>query len=247
MIAPQATRYLRLPFDFDLVALQQDLQRLQNPNWINHYNDRAHQKRWACLALYALEGDGNRIAAQSDGNFLATPALESCPYFQYVLEQFACEKTAVRLMSLAAGGKILPHRDAGGGFEDGVARLHIPIVTDPRVIFQIDGELIYFPAATTWYMNANCLHAVENNSPFERIHLVIDCVPNEWLTRIFLDAGWQYNTTPKYGDVNIDDENVTDVIANLRKNPSPAAWQLAEKLAKIQAGTALLSQESAAQ
>jgi len=247
MISPQTTRYLRLPFDFDLAALQQDLQRLQEPNWINHYNDSAHHKRWACLALYALEGDGNRIAAQSEGNFLATPALANCPYFQYVLNQFACEKTAVRLMSLEAGGKILPHRDAGGGYEDGVARLHIPIITDPRVLFSIDGETVHFPAATTWYMNANCLHAVENNSPIERIHLVIDCVPNTWLTQVFFNAGWQYNPLPKYGDVSITDENVTYVIAQLRNNPSSAALQLAEKLAKIYAGTAHMMQDSDAQ
>ena len=73
---------------------------------------------------------------------------------------------------------------------------------------------------------------------------MIDCVPNEWLTQIFLNAGWQYNALPKYGDASITDENVTDVIAQLYKNPSPAAWQLAEKLAKIQAGTVLMTQDS---
>ena len=229
----QATRYLRLPFDFDVRALQQDLQRLHNPVWLNHYNNSAHQKRWACLPLRSLDGNLQDIAAQNDGNFMDTPLLAACPYFQQVLASFACATTSVRLMTMAAGGRILPHTDPGGGFEDGVARLHIPIITDQRVLFHIDGETIHFSAGRTWYMNANCTHAVDNNSEIERIHLVIDCIPNDWLKQVFIDAGWIENPPPKYGDPSITDENVVMVVAQLRSSNNIQALQLAERLIKI--------------
>lgn len=232
----QATRYLRLPFDFDVEALQQDLQRIQNPVWLDHYNDSAHQKRWACLPLRSLGGSMQAIVAQNEGNFMDTPLLAECPYFQQVLAGFACKTTAVRLMTLAAGGRILPHSDPGGGFEDGVARLHIPIITDPRVLFHIDGETIHFSAGHTWYMNANCTHAVDNNSDIERIHLVIDCIPNDWLRQVFVDAGWVPNPPPKYGDPGITDDNVAAVIAQLSSSDNTQAQQLATRLTLIRDG-----------
>jgi quercetin dioxygenase-like cupin family protein len=232
----QATRFLRLPFDFDVDALQQDLQRMQNPVWLDHYNDSAHLKRWACLPLRSLDGSMQAIAAQNEGNFLDTPLLAECPCFQQVLAGFACETTAVRLMTLAAGGRILPHVDPGGGFEDGVARLHVPIITDPRVLFHIDGETIHFSAGQTWYMNANCTHAVDNDSEIERIHLVIDCIPNDWLRQVFIDAGWAPNPPPKYGDPGITDDNVAAVIAQLISSNNTQAQQLAARLTMIRDG-----------
>ena len=235
----QATRYLCLPFEFDVSRLQNDVLQLRNVHWLDHYNNQAHEKSWTCLPLRSLEGRIDNIFAQSDGDFRDTEMLMACPYFQYVLAQFQCQTTSVRLMSMQAGGRILPHRDAGGGYEDGVARLHIPIFTTPDVVFFIDGERIHFSAGKTWYMNANCVHAVENNSTQERIHLVLDCVPNLWLTTIFEAAGWQKNAAPKYGDPNINDDNVSLIIMQLQTSGQPAALQMAQQLSLIQQGCAL--------
>jgi quercetin dioxygenase-like cupin family protein len=232
-----ATRYLRLPFTFDVAALQADLWGLHSPQqpsaWIDHYNNTAHERRWACLPLRAIDGSSEHILAQAEGQFLDTPLLASCPYFRQVLAAFECETSSVRLMSLAAGGRILPHTDPGGGFEDGVARLHIPIITDPKVLFHINGESVHFGAGQVWYMNANCIHAVDNNSEVERIHLVMDCIPNAWLQQVFEQAGWIKNQPPKYGDPNITDANVDEVIAHLRQNNNASAQCLAEQLTFI--------------
>ncbi len=237
MAAPQATRWLRLPPVFAQERLLQDLQQVQQQRWLDHYNQQAHQGAWRCLPLRSAHGATDHILAEADC-FLDTAVLNECPYFQEVLASFACEKTSVRLMSLAAGARILPHRDPGGGFEDGVARLHIPLRTAPEVIFTLDGEELHFAAGQTWYMNANCLHAVRNDSAIERVHLVIDCVPNDWLRAMFCAAGWQPNPPPKYGDPAITDHNVADVIRALRQVPDVASQQLANRLAQ-QAGLLL--------
>jgi quercetin dioxygenase-like cupin family protein len=221
----QATRYLRLPFDFDPVRLEQDLCRVQAQRWSNHYNDQAHVARWTCLALRSGSGRAEDIAACAPA-YSDTPVLDRCPYFREVLSHFACELQAVRLMALEAGGRILPHTDPGGGFEDGLARLHVPIVTDARVLFELDGERVHFSAGATWYMNANCRHAVYNGSARDRVHLVIDCVPNDWLRQVFVAAGWRANPAPKYGDPNINDANVAHIIAALRAMGHPEAERL---------------------
>jgi hypothetical protein len=81
-------------------------------------------------------------------------------------------------------------------------------------------------------MNANCLHAVRNGSARERVHLVLDCVANDWLLALFERSGWQAAPAPKYGDPNITDANAAGVIAELRASGMPAATALAAQLEK---------------
>jgi quercetin dioxygenase-like cupin family protein len=236
----QATRYLRLPLDFDQAALQADLQSLVREEWVDHYNDSAYSggKDWQCQSLRSAGGRTDQILATSEQNFLDTPLLARCPYFQHVLQRFACETLAVRLMALGPGAKIHEHTDPGGGFEDGLARLHIPIVTHPAVLFWLDGEPVHFTAGGTWYMNANCRHRVDNPSAINRIHLVLDCLPNPWLRDLFDAAGFIANPAPKYGDPSITDANVLQVIEQLQHSGASAALALAHQLEMMHSGRA---------
>jgi quercetin dioxygenase-like cupin family protein len=226
----QATRWLRLPLAFDVEGLRADLGIATAWHWQTHYNDRAHRGSWTSIALRSASGEAGDIQAWEGADFRDSPLLARCPGFREAVDSFACEKKAVRLMALAPGAEIMPHRDRGGSLEDGLARLHIPIVTDPAVVFTLDGEEVHFSAGATWYMNANCLHAVRNGSTRERVHLVLDCVPNAWLLALFEASGWRPAPPPKYGDPNIDDANVGAVIAALRASGNPAAEALAAQL-----------------
>jgi quercetin dioxygenase-like cupin family protein len=226
----EATRWLRLPPVFDTGGLRADLDTASNLHWQAHYNDRAHRGSWTSIALRSASGEAGDIQAREEAAFADTALLAHCPAFREAVDSFACEKKAVRLMALAPGAEIMPHRDRGGSLEDGLARLHIPIVTDPAVVFTLDGDEVHFSAGATWYMNANCLHAVRNGSARERVHLVLDCVPNAWLLALFEGSGWRPAPPPKYGDPNIDDANVGAVIAALRASGNPAAAPLIAQL-----------------
>jgi quercetin dioxygenase-like cupin family protein len=226
----ETTRWLRLPPAFDVERLHADLGAASRLHWQSHYNDRAHRGSWTSIALRSASGEAGDIQAWEGADFSDTSLLAGCPYFRKAIESFACEKKAVRLMALAPGAEITPHRDRGGSLEDGLARLHIPILTDPAVVFTLDGEEVHFSAGATWYMNANCLHAVRNGSARERVHLVLDCVPNPWLLALFEGSGWRPAPAPPYGDPNISDANVGAVIAELRASGLPAAEALAAQL-----------------
>jgi quercetin dioxygenase-like cupin family protein len=230
----EATRWLRLPPVFDPERLQADLGIATALHWQAHYNDRAHRGSWTSIALRSASGATADIQAWEGADFADTALLTACPYFRSVVDSFDCDKKAVRLMALAPGAEIKPHRDRGGSLEDGLARLHIPIVTDPAVVFTLDGEDVHFGPAATWYMNANCLHAVRNGSARERVHLVLDCVPNDWLLALFEGSGWRPAPAPKYGDRAITDANVGAVIAQLRASTLPAAAALAAGLEEAQ-------------
>jgi quercetin dioxygenase-like cupin family protein len=175
---------------FDTASLQAELAGMLATEWVDHYNTTVYDSGWQCIPLRSVGGRLNHILAIDSDAYAPTPILERSPQFQRVLAQFDCELLSVRLMSLAPGAVIRPHRDPATGYEDGVARLHIPIHTDPAVLFHIDGEPVHFAQGDTWYLNANCLHGVENHSTLNRVHLAIDCVPNAWLGQVFERAGY---------------------------------------------------------
>jgi len=227
--------YLKLPLSFDVGRLRLELAGIESSHWIGHFNTSAYEKNWSCIPLRSVDGKLDHIMPLEHANFQDTPILLQCPYFRQVLDRFECEKTSVRLMSLESGAVIKEHRDEGSSLDDGIARLHIPIQTSAEVSFRIDGEEVHFSAGDTWYLNASCLHGVENRSPLDRIHLMLDCVTNPWLEQLFLAAGGVLREKPPYGDPAIDDRNVLQVIGSLRAGGLEAGARLADQLDAIHA------------
>lgn len=90
----------------------------------------------------------------------------------------------VRLMRLAAGGGELARHadiiDLDSGPEDGkVIRIHIPLLTNPDVIFrgwELDGRpaKVHMGAGEAWYLDTRKPHTAINGGSTERIHLVCD-------------------------------------------------------------------------
>jgi hypothetical protein len=85
-----------------------------------------------------------------------------------------CEIVNAILVILPAGKNILPHRDKDLFF-DLYSRIHIPIITNPKCLFTVDGETIHMKAGELWEINNKKIHSVENNGEEDRIHLIIDC------------------------------------------------------------------------
>jgi hypothetical protein len=229
----ETTRYLKLPLSFEVVPLQAELARMQSTQWVDHYNKTAYASGWKAIPLRSIDGRLDDIVARDGGEYAPTVILDSSPHFARVLAAFECEINSARLMSLAPGASIFPHRDVGTGYEDGVARLHVPICTLPEVLFHIDGEAVHFSQGDTWYLNATCMHAVENRSIANRVHLALDCVPNAWLDTLFARAGYVAPAPSRYGDRNITDDNVAQVIAQLREGGTPYGLSLADRLEEI--------------
>lgn len=229
------TKYLKLPFSFDEKKLQQDLNEINDSEWINHVNTAAYNKRWCCVPLYSVDGRTDTILAfDDDAEYLPSKILKRCSYFQEVIDSFKCEKAAVRLMSLTAGDEIKQHVDPYSGYETGVVRIHIPIQTSREVTFIIEEESIHFTQGDTWYINAECKHGVQNPTDRDRIHLMIDCRKNAWLEDVFLKAGFVPDDPPKYGDKNITDENIHMIIAELEAMGTETGKDAAENLRGIQ-------------
>ncbi|MES2936179.1 MAG: aspartyl/asparaginyl beta-hydroxylase domain-containing protein [Pseudomonadota bacterium] len=181
--------YLQLPLAFDVQRMRRELDALGEAAWIGHFNTGDYEGGWRCVPLRSVEGRSDHILPIEGASYADTAWLDHCPYLREVIDSFRCEKTSVRLMALEPGALIREHRDPGTALEQGITRVHVPIATTPETIFRIEGEVVHFSAGQAWYLNASCLHGVENRGATPRVHLMLDCVTNPWLEDLFLAAG----------------------------------------------------------
>jgi len=88
--------------------------------------------------------------------------------------------TVIRAVAakLLAGGIITPHVDHHPSFHLG-HRIHIPITTNPRVRFMIDGQPHQFKVGEAYEINNQKLHSVMNKGDEDRITFIFDYVPRE--------------------------------------------------------------------
>lgn len=181
-------KYLQLPFQFDAPRLLAEVNKLADTRWQLHYQVKHYEGSWSAIPLRSIHGSVDNIIIAPDGNndnYKDTVFLEQCPYIQEVLATFHCPLLAVRLLKLDAGAVIKEHRDAELHFEKGEIRLHIPVITHDEVYMYLDKERVHPREGECWYMNFNLAHSIKNESPVNRIHLVIDAEVNDWVKEIF--------------------------------------------------------------
>ena len=90
--------------------------------------------------------------------------------------------TVVRAMAarLLAGSVINPHYDRHPSFHVG-HRIHVPITTNPRVRFMIDGRPYKFKIGEAYEINNQKTHSVMNKGKEDRITFIFDYVPADQL------------------------------------------------------------------
>ena len=89
---------------------------------------------------------------------------------------------------LLAGGKIAPHVDTHPSFHRG-HRIHVPITTNPRVRFMLDGRPHQLQVGQAYEINNQMNHSVMNKGAEDRITFIFDYVPPEELGRVQRNAG----------------------------------------------------------
>ena len=228
-------KYAQLHQRFDAEKMKAELFRLESKHWQLHYNKTHYEGEWTILPLRSLNGQADNIySMQAAGNgvtsYADTPLLEGCPYLQTVLAFFACEKTSVRLMKLRGGAVIKEHRDTDLCYEDGEARLHIPILTNPQVSFWLDKEWLRLQEGECWYMNLSLRHRVHNAGTSDRVHLVIDCIVNDWLRNLLTEQVVKQKSMDAEEAPDYDLVAKQNMITELRRMNTPVSLALAAKL-----------------
>ena len=81
---------------------------------------------------------------------------------------------------LKAGQKIYKHKDTTD-YLNIIHRIHIPIITNKDIMFYIDDGVLNMFEGECWEINNMKSHEVINDSDEDRIHLMIDIIPNEYI------------------------------------------------------------------
>ncbi len=183
---------LRLPLDFDPSLLRRDLEALSQVDWIAHFVRQNYDGDWDVLPLRGMAGASHPVmmiySDPTATDFEATPFLAACSYFQTVIEAFRCEVRSVRLMRLTPGSVIKEHSDHDLDAAKGAARVHIPVTTNPGVVFELNRAPVPMRPGEAWYLRLSDPHRVVNGGASDRVHLVLDMVVNDWLSGVLETA-----------------------------------------------------------
>lgn len=224
----------KLPLAFDAEFLKADLRRICADEWVAHFNKGYYEGEWKGLALRSTTGKASQLYRAPDDTREVTDTviLTKCPYFRQVLGAFKCPILTARLLSLSPGSKIREHQDYFLGFEDGMIRIHIPIVTDKQVEFFVGNQRLEMMEGEAWYIDFSRPHRVSNTSDKDRVHLVLDCAVNDWLAGMVpcdrsTPSQDPPTTAPKF-DLSIvkeffDAATCRQIVDDMRRSPVSAA------------------------
>ncbi len=187
-------------------SIQEKLKNLSE--FTNHYSNYNAKGAWSALSLRGYRPDpafitkpiemNKKWKAENPGcldwQIEDTPLRKQFPEVENLLDQLPGEKHRIRFMKLKPdGGELRRHTDLvdpDQGIADGkLARIHIPIVTNDKVLFQNwdwdgNGEPKNMKESEAWYLDVRKPHRAVNGGDNHRIHLVIDVVSNEKLREL---------------------------------------------------------------
>jgi len=177
-------RKVGLSFAPDMLASA--LEKIKDEWWVAHRGPY-HDGGWEVIALWAP--GGNLFEQRSFGGaYGKTIATLVSPRFWEVMEQFACEKNRVRLMRLKPGSHIFRHSDPLQDVGAGLIRLHIPISTNPEVLFIVNNQRVTMLPGEVWHIDVRFPHEVHNMGSEHRVHLVLDLIRNPAVDSLLEDA-----------------------------------------------------------
>jgi hypothetical protein len=99
------------------------------------------------------------------------------------IESLGLTPRRVRVTCLRAGAKSLVHRDSDDN--EYMARIHIPLITNPACIFSADGENLYMEPGSAYMVWVNIWHQIRNDSDQDRYHIIMDAYDTKHVTQNF--------------------------------------------------------------
>ena len=88
-----------------------------------------------------------------------------------------------RVTCLKAHSKSLVHSD--GPEQQYMARIHIPLITDPKCVFKCDGVDLHMEAGKAYIVWVNTWHQIRNDSNIDRYHIIMDAYDTRHITNSF--------------------------------------------------------------
>jgi hypothetical protein len=177
---------VKLPIRFDAAALEAEVRSLPASAWVPHPTGYVGNE------AVRLITPGGRPTDDLQGQMGPTEELLASPYIMEIMAWIGSVWGRSRLMGLGAGANVPPHIDSHYYWRTHW-RIHIPIVTNPAVIFSCGGQKTHMTAGECWVFDSFRAHNVQNGGAEQRVHLVLDTVGGGRLRQL-MEAGEREET-----------------------------------------------------
>ena len=172
----------------DIDALRETILGLDDQSWLeNRERQLEYEVHRSTQSVVMVFTDGAgwpqiEITKEAGWNKLADAAVPLM--HQIIADHYAPGGTIIRAMAakLLPGSVIRPHTDRHPSFHNG-HRIHIPITTNSRVRFMIDGRPYRLQVGSAYELNNQKNHSVMNKGKEGRITFIFDYVPADKIDR----------------------------------------------------------------
>jgi tetratricopeptide (TPR) repeat protein len=173
------SNYLPLHRGFDVTAVTNKIEKIPDLKWLEFGREKlfAQHKETQSVLLVHFEDLKHEKPEYHELFFDFENELK--PIIDYIAAYYQNNGFIVRMMlaKLPAGGKIARHMDVGFSLQN-THRVHVPMITNDQVEFFVGGEKKNMRVGELWEINNALNHGVENRSDKDRVHLIVDWMPN---------------------------------------------------------------------
>ena len=175
----------------DADALREAVLALDESAWLANemrQNEYEVHRQTRSVVLVFCDGPLNDlVVTKSEGWVLLAEA--AVPVMHDLIgRHYTPGGTIIRAMAanLLAGGRINPHFDSHATFRRS-HRIHVPITTNDRVRFMIDGRPYRMEVGQAYEINNQKTHSVMNSGKEDRITFIFDYMPPEYVDSTSLE------------------------------------------------------------
>jgi hypothetical protein len=159
--------------------VDQTIEEIKNYNWQPVWADKRYAgDHWMTCPLIE--------------EFNKTPNYDNFVLSSIIENEMKCKVKNLMFYAMLPGGDIPPHRDMIGNVGFGGLRLHVPIITNNKVNFIVDGKKVIMGVAELWALDTSYTHSVSNFGSENRIHLVMDVIVNEWVIGLLPPKNYRF-------------------------------------------------------
>lgn len=172
--------YLKLSIDVPVATIQREIAGIQEL-FVPH-RDYGSTQGWSSFCIHGKSFDATREDEYytDDRPFIWTPeAVERMPetvrYFQQLWPHDRYHR--LRVMKLSPGGYIGVHQDSP---ENRLGPINIAVTQPAGCRFFMEGcGIVPFAAGDAIFLNVSYHHAVLNDSPYDRYHIIVHQQPSD--------------------------------------------------------------------
>jgi aspartyl/asparaginyl beta-hydroxylase (cupin superfamily) len=177
--------------EIDVDALRTAILGLSEQDWLSNeqrQNDYEVHRLTQSVILVFCDGPTNDlvICKETGWDLLADVAVPVM--HELIGRDYPPGGTIIRAMAakLLARGRIAPHFDSHPTFRRS-HRIHVPITTNPRVRFSIDGRPYRMQVGQAYEINNQKTHSVINSGSEDRVTFIFDYLPPDHVGSSRLD------------------------------------------------------------